>query len=125
MDQSKLPQPNNFKQILGKKGEDIAREFLADKGYSFVEANFNCNSGEIDLIFTHRVSIIFVEVKTRTNLNFGHPEEAITRGKLSHLRKAAQIYLLRNPKYRDFSPQIDVVAVDMISAEVRHWEAVY
>jgi len=119
------PQPNNFKQLLGKKGEDIASRLLLDKGYTFVQSNFRCDSGEVDLIFTYRINIIFVEVKTRTNPNFGHPEEAVTKGKLSHLRKAAQFFLLRNPQYQHYSPRIDVVAIDLTTNDVRHYEAVY
>lgn len=119
------PQPNNSKQVLGRKGEEIAKNYLVSKGLKHIESNFKCQSGEIDLIFIYRTSIIFVEVKTRTNPNFGNPEEAITKGKLSHLRKAAQFFLLRNPKYTDFSPRIDVVAIDLTTQDVRHYEGVY
>ncbi|PIP52799.1 YraN family protein [Candidatus Beckwithbacteria bacterium CG23_combo_of_CG06-09_8_20_14_all_34_8] len=116
---------SNYNQKLGKDGEDIAKKLLLEKGFTFIDSNFSCNLGEIDLIFSHRITIIFVEVKTRTSNHLGNPEEAITKGKLSHLRKAAQFFLLKNPQYKNFQPRIDVVAIDLATKDVRHYEAVY
>lgn len=123
--QSNNSSENRQKLNLGKAGEDLAKNFLLAKGYNFLTSNFSCKSGEIDLIFIYRVSIIFVEVKTRSNPNFGNPEEAVNKGKLKHLRKSAEIFLLQNSQYQNFQPRIDVVAIDLASKEVRHYEAVY
>ncbi len=119
------PQQNSSNKVLGNKGEKIAKTYLLKKGYSFVAQNFRQPIGEIDLIFTKRISIIFVEVKSRSSSKFGNPEEAISKGKLSHIRKSAELFLIKNPQFQSFSPQIDVVAIDTATSEIRHWEAVY
>ena len=77
---------------LGKKGENVAAHFLADKGYKIVEMNFRKNYTEIDIIATKDNILVFFEVKTRYSDAFGKPFEAITRAKIRNLVKTAQLY---------------------------------
>ena len=77
----------NYNKTLGKLGEDIAIRFLKYKGYKVIEKNFSCRYGEIDIIAQNSKFLIFVEVKTRTNLNYGKPVEAVNKIKINHLYK--------------------------------------
>ena len=77
---------------LGKIGEIIAADFLRQKDYRIIEANFRTVQGEIDLICKKDKALIFVEVKTRTSVIFGYPEEAISQEKLSRIEQVARIY---------------------------------
>lgn len=77
---------------IGKLGETIAAEFLKRKKYTLIEKNFQLPAGEVDLIFKKGRLLIFVEVKTRTSIRFGQPEEAINEAKLAKLESLAEFY---------------------------------
>lgn len=77
------------KDELGRRGEDLAAHFLEDAGYHLIERNWRCRQGEIDIVAERGDTIVFVEVKTRSSLAFGHPFEAITASKLARLRGLA------------------------------------
>lgn len=81
---------------LGFKGESIAEELLKAKGYSIIKRNFRFGKGEIDIIAKDGNCLVFVEVKTRKNLNFGEPEYAITQSKIKQLKKMAEAYFYVN-----------------------------
>jgi len=80
-------------KALGKKGEEIALNFLKRKGYKILERNFKNKLGEIDIIARDNRVLCFVEVKTRTSFKFGYPQEAITPTKQRQLNKVALSYL--------------------------------
>ena len=82
-----------MKKELGRQGEEKAARYMMERGYKIIERNYYTRFGELDIICTKGKDIYFVEVKTRTNLKFGYPEEAITHKKIENLRKAAVIYL--------------------------------
>jgi putative endonuclease len=77
------------KDTLGRRGEELAARYLTQRGYQLIERNWRCNQGEIDLIVRHDGATVFVEVKTRSSIAFGHPFEAITPRKLARLRRLA------------------------------------
>jgi putative endonuclease len=107
-------------QQVGKWGEDQAKLFLIDKGYTILDRNYRTRSGEIDLVASHleggEKNLVFVEVKTRTSEIFGYPEQSISRHKWDHLLKAVYEYLVENPD-RDQPWRIDIIAVQQISPE--------
>ena len=74
---------------LGPLGERLAEQHLVACGYTLVERNWRCARGEIDLVMRDGEDTVFIEVKTRSGLGFGHPLEAITAAKLSRLRGLA------------------------------------
>jgi putative endonuclease len=80
-------------QEIGKIGEDVATRYLTQKDYQIVQKNFFCRQGEIDIIAKQREYIVFVEVKTRSNIEFGNPAEAVDAKKRLHMYKAAKYYL--------------------------------
>lgn len=77
---------------VGKTGEDIAVKFLKGSGYRIIQRNYKNTLGEIDIIAYDRGILVFVEVKTRTSLSFGYPQEAITHNKQKQLNKVALSY---------------------------------
>ncbi len=101
---------SKHRQELGKWGESIAAGYLAARGYSLVNRNVRTAHGELDIITRQGDILVFVEVKTRSNTAFGHPEDAVTRTKQARLIAAAQDYLQTHPEIdRDW--RIDVIAI--------------
>jgi len=82
-----------LRHVLGKEGEDEAVKYLEKKGYRIIERNFLCRQGEIDIIALDKEYIVFVEIKTRTNTEYGLPSESVTEKKIKHMKKAIQYYL--------------------------------
>lgn len=97
------------------KGEDLATNFLKDKGYKIIDRNFRKGYGEIDIICLKNNILVFVEVKTRTSNVFGTPFEAITYSKLQTLIKTAQFYKMINSGLPDLM-RIDAISVELNSA---------
>ena len=92
---------------LGHFGEQIAVQYLTEKGYKILDTNFYTKFGEIDLICECQGVIIFVEVKTRTNKQFGNPEGSVNKKKIENLISVAKQYMIN----KNQSWQIDVVSV--------------
>ncbi|RFA22029.1 YraN family protein [Subtercola boreus] len=80
------------KDELGRRGETLAADYLVEHGYTILERNWRCRQGEIDVIAEHEGVTVFVEVKTRSGLRYGHPFEAITIAKLARLRRLASAW---------------------------------
>lgn len=81
-------------QTLGSRGEQLAAQYLQDKGYTIIERNFTVHKvGEIDLITKKGDEIVFIEVKTRTGIQYGYPEEAVDWRKMKKISRAAQYFL--------------------------------
>jgi putative endonuclease len=98
------------KDELGRRGELVAARWLEAAGCVVVDRNWRCAAGEIDLILREGSTIVFVEVKTRTSVAFGHPFEAITPAKRARLRRLAAEWCRENgPVSGDV--RIDAVAV--------------
>jgi len=83
---------------LGSEGEDLAVRFLQKKGYRIVARNYRTPVGEIDIIARDGDTIVFVEVKTRTDISFGYPFEAVNKRKRQKLKNLALLYLKRQGK---------------------------
>ncbi|MCK9256146.1 MAG: YraN family protein [Bacteroidales bacterium] len=78
---------------LGDKGEELAAEMLAEKGYVIISANWRAKHKELDIIAMDGNILVFVEVKTRSENFWGNPEEFVTRQKQKLLIKAAETYI--------------------------------
>lgn len=99
-----------YKKETGNCGEDIAAQYLEQKGYKILERNFRCNQGEIDIIAKDKEEIVFVEVKTRSNTSYGLASEAVNKQKKMHMLRAIKYYLYIRNLQNDFI-RIDVVEV--------------
>lgn len=105
---------------VGKKGEDLAVEFLSNRGYRIIDRNVKVGHGELDIITTHNNTLVFIEVKTRTSKSYGEPIESIGYHKLKSLINASEMYRL---KHKDLPEQmrIDAVVVDMgLTISIEH-----
>ena len=107
------------KKSLGKKGEELAKDYLIKKGYKILETNKHFSRYcEADIIAEEKGSLVFVEVKTRSNNNLGTPFEAITKTKYQHLKTGLFTYLQENPKYKKF--RIDAIAITIEPFKIEH-----
>ena len=79
-----------------KLGEEIAVNYLKNKGYKIIERNFRKGYGEIDIVSIHQNILVFVEVKTRTSNLYGGALEAIAYHKIKSLVKTAQFYKIEH-----------------------------
>lgn len=99
------------KKTIGKKGEEIAAEYMVRNGYILLETNFRFRRmGEIDIIAKEKEYICFVEVKTRSSILFGTPSEAVNKHKIERIKRLAMVYLsINNLKGQNI--RFDVVEV--------------
>jgi putative endonuclease len=100
------------RQEVGKLGEKEAQKFLKKKGYRIRETGFRCHHGEIDIIAQKKDYLVFVEVRTKSNLDFGTPEESITQAKKERLIASALTY---TTTHENLPPlwHIDVIAIEL------------
>jgi putative endonuclease len=101
----------NARQRLGAEGETIAAAELERRGYRIIERNYRIRSGEIDIVAEDAGTVVFVEVKTKTNGDFGDPVEEVTPQKQRQIVSMGEFYAtyLLQP---DTRCRFDVVAVD-------------
>ena len=100
------------KQTIGKFGENLACKYFEKIDYEILDRNFNCRQGEIDIIAydVKNKEIVFCEVKTRTNFNFGFPSEAVNKAKQRHILNSAKYYL-SHKGLNDVFVRIDVIEI--------------
>jgi putative endonuclease len=105
----------------GNKGEKLAAEFLQKKGFEVIARNYRFKKAEIDLIVKRENWMIFVEVKTRSSIAFGEPEEFVDDKKSFLIFDAAEEYIYSN----DWRGHIrfDIISVKLGSEVViEHFE---
>ena len=79
--------------IVGKKGEEIAKKYLLENGYIIRHCNWRYRKNEIDIIAEKNNLLLVVEVKTRTNEYFENPKDAVTRQKQKFIIQATEAYI--------------------------------
>jgi putative endonuclease len=98
------------KDLLGRRGEELAAGYLESLGMRVVDRNWRCPEGEIDIVALDGDVLVIAEVKTRRSLAYGHPFEAVGVEKLARLHRLGAAWCrdheLRMPRRR-----VDVVAV--------------
>lgn len=99
--------------ITGKKGEDLATEYLRKKGYAIIQRNYRVRYGEIDIIAKYNSVLIFIEVKTRRGTFLETPLAAVTKKKRIQISKAAQEYLSKKKAF-DCDARFDVIAISFV-----------
>ncbi|MBI5411913.1 YraN family protein [Candidatus Peregrinibacteria bacterium] len=106
-------------QISGQNGEDVALEYLRQKGYTILGRNYRKRCGEIDLIAFDPTNkeLTFIEVKLRKNLVFGTPEESITAKKWQRIIKTAQ-WWLNEKKRAETRWRVDLIAIEYINDKI-------
>jgi putative endonuclease len=99
------------KQITGQLGEDIAADFLNKQGFQMLHRNWRNGRSEVDIIASNNNSIHFIEVKTRSDKNFGLPEGKVNTAKLNQLKLAASAYLQQHPQWKNI--QFDIISINL------------
>jgi len=94
---------------LGKIGEEKATNYLTEKGFVILEKNWRFQKSEIDLIARKQNLLIAVEVKTRSSLGFGMPQDFVNPKKIKHLSMAFNKYI--TSKNIDLEARFDIIAV--------------
>jgi putative endonuclease len=113
----------NHLRSKGNFFENIAVQYLREKNFEILHCNFYVLHGEADIIAKDNSTLVFVEVKARTNNKFGAPEESITFKKQRALRKTADIFILQHPEIHFIECRFDVIAIDYYAntTEIRHF----
>ena len=112
-------------KTFGKKGEELAADFLKKEGYEILGRNYRKRGGEIDIIAfdpTHNETV-FVEVKSRRNRAFGGPEDAISEQKITKMSETAEHWLSENGKGKE-EWRLDLIGIEMEAKgnfEISHW----
>jgi len=118
---------------IGDHGEALAAEYLSEAGYRILDRNYRYERAEIDLVCFDaaadgaRGEIVFVEVKTRSGLGFGAPEEAITDEKQEHIVHAAEAYLYER-RLEGAPVRFDVVSIVLNqegAPSIEHFKAAF
>ena len=94
---------------LGKLGEELAVEFLQKNGYEILETNWVFQKAEVDIIAKKENILAIVEVKTRSSLDFGLPQDFVKPKKIQLLVKAVNEYVIANDL--DTEVRFDIIAV--------------
>ncbi len=97
--------------------ETQAMVWLEKQGLIQCQRNFHCRLGEIDLIMQDQDTLVFVEVKYRNRADFGTAIEAITWHKQQRLIRAAEYFLVKNPKYSQLPCRFDVIGIETINEQ--------
>jgi len=100
------------RKATGNLGEKLVRDYLKKKHHRVLETNYHCSYGEIDIISKQKDTLVFTEVRTKTSLDFGTPEESITRTKRQRMRACA-LYYLQTHENPGKTWRIDVAAVEI------------
>lgn len=106
-------------RALGFAAEELARDYLISKGLKWVESNYNCRWGEIDLIMLEGKGLIFVEVRSRTSDHFGGAAMSITPAKRNKIVKSASQYLSHKKIYDKQPVRFDVICFDGAKSEIQ------
>ena len=98
------------KDVLGRRGEDLAALYLQHRGLVILSRNWRCREGELDLVATDASRLVVCEVKTRSSAAYGAPLEAVTAPKARRLRRLAAAWLREN-RLRASAVRVDVVSI--------------
>lgn len=95
----------------GNFGENLACNYLIKKGFTILEQNWRFKHLEIDVIAYKENRLHIIEVKTRSSIEFGYPEQFIKKQKMRFLKNATAMYQLQHPKWKQI--QFNVIAITL------------
>ena len=94
---------------LGKKGEQLAVDFLLIKGYDIIERNYRFDKAEVDIIAKQKDVLAIIEVKTRSTADFGNPQDFVKPKQIQRLVKAVDEYVTVNDL--EVEVRFDIIAI--------------
>ena len=98
---------------LGKQGEQLAVNWLVDKGYTILHRNWRCGKYELDIIATKDGLVHVVEVKVRSSMQFGFPEENVSKKKFNSIKLGAEEFLFQHPEFHNI--QFDILSINIVN----------
>lgn len=110
---------------LGKIGEELAVDFLTEKGYEILETNWVFQKAEVDIIAIKNTTLVVVEVKTRSSIDFGSPQDFVKPKKIKLLVKSINEYVISNDL--DVEVRFDIIAIHSKGKEfeIEHLEEAF
>ncbi len=102
---------------LGKLGEELAVDYLIENGYEILETNWTFQKAEVDIIAKKNTILAVVEVKTRSSIDFGLPQDFVKPKKINLLVKAINEYVIINDL--DIEVRFDIVAIHVCERNVK------
>ena len=102
---------------IGRKGEQIACDYLLTQGVEIIGRNLQTQYGEIDILGKKEGCYLFTEVKTRQSMAFGFPEHAVNAKKQDHMANSALAYI-QEYLGLDVEWRIDVIAINLSKNEI-------
>jgi putative endonuclease len=115
------------KDVLGRRGEDLAARYLEQQGLVVLSRNWRCRLGELDVVATDSVRLVVCEVKTRSGTRYGQPAEAVDERKAARIRRATHAWLAAH-RVRWCEVRFDVLSVVAqpgAPVTVEHYEAAF
>lgn len=94
---------------LGKKGEQLAVNFLIKNNYKIIARNYRFEKAEVDIIAQKKETLAIVEVKTRSTTDFGNPQDFVKPKQIKNLVKAVDAYVIANDL--DVEVRFDIIAI--------------
>lgn len=118
---------NSRKKVeLGRKGEDIAADFLTDSGYKILKRNYMIGHSDIDILAQDKEFLVFAEVRTKSKEERGMPEDTLTKKKLRRMKNTAKLYIAFN-RYEGLA-RLDAVCIVLDDSDnikhIEHYEGV-
>jgi putative endonuclease len=99
----------------GKKGEEMAVAYLQQQRFAILHRNWRYARIEIDVIASRDNVLHIIEVKTRCNLLFGHPEESVSKKKINSMLQGARAFMYQNPQWREV--QFNILSITMLPGQ--------
>ena len=96
----------------GVAAETLARRFLEQQGLEFVQSNFNCRFGVIDLVMRKGDTVVVAEVRKRSHRGYGSAAESVTAGKQRRIVQATRALIAQQPALADCDIRFDVIGID-------------
>ena len=94
---------------LGKKGEQLAVDYLLKHNYTIIERNYRFDKAEVDIIANQKEVLAIIEVKTRSTAEFGNPQDFVKPKQIQRLVKAVNEYVIENDL--EVEVRFDIIAI--------------
>lgn len=98
-------------QLSGQQAEQLARQYLEQRGLVCIKQNYRCRQGEIDLIMQQQSTLVFVEVRYRRSRQFGSPLASITRHKQQRIIVSARHFIRMHPAFGMAPTRFDCIGI--------------
>ena len=108
---------NNIQK--GKIGENIALKYLINNKADILETNYRIKTGEIDIIAKINEDLVFIEVKSRSNIKFGYPSESVDNKKIRKIINTAKYYILKHG-LNNVPIRFDVIEIYLKDKKINH-----